>query len=59
MQLGEPQPAGDEDKGSSLQSEVNRVEPGKIERSADALQIRNLIFPNNNNIPNAANMFRI
>jgi hypothetical protein len=36
--MGREQPAGDEDEGSSLQSEVNRVKPGKIERSADALQ---------------------
>jgi hypothetical protein len=38
-QMGKEQPAGDEDEGSSLQSEVNRGKPGKIDRSADALQI--------------------
>jgi hypothetical protein len=37
-QMGKEQPAGDEDEGSSLQSEVNRAKPGKIDRSADALQ---------------------
>ena len=39
MQMGEQLLAGDEDEGSSLQGEVNREFPGKIERSADALQI--------------------
>ena len=44
-------PESDEEDGSSLRSDVNQIDSGKIERSAEALQVNNPEVVRSNRTP--------